>query len=118
MKLTLSRALVLFLALPLIDVAIAVCAALVSFAKSGHLSGLFEQVKAGASRSEVIALLGEPSKTRARGENLWWGNDTHFLRPNKGQCKTEDRCEYFLVAFRVGYSSDQKVVSKYEHVSE
>ena len=118
MKLTPSRFVILLLGLPLLAVGTAVCAVAVSFAMSGHFSGMFEQIKAGATRDQVVVALGEPSKIRACGENLWWGNDAHFLGRNEGQCKTEDRYEYFLVAFGIGYSADQKVVSKYEYVSE
>jgi hypothetical protein len=78
----------------------------------------FNAIKQGASRAEVIALLGKSDRVRACDENLWWGDDAHYVGKNDGRCITEERYEYFLTAFGIGYSLDGTVVSKYQYVSE
>ena len=78
----------------------------------------FEAVAENSSRAAVLAALGTPDVVRACGENLWWGGDGQYRGPNDGSCVTEERYEYFLTAYGIGYSSDGHVVSKYRYFSE
>ncbi|WP_338523614.1 outer membrane protein assembly factor BamE [Pseudomonas batumici] len=78
----------------------------------------FEQVQMGATQQQVVALLGTPSVVRACGETLWWGSDADYRGKNDGRCVTEERYEYFLSAWGIGYSQDGHVVSKYHYISE
>ena len=118
MKTSFPRLLLALIALPLLLVAALVVAYSVNSVMSQRFAASFAKVQSGESRERVIALLGAPARTRGCGESLWWGNDTHYLGPNEGRCTSEDRYEYFLVAFGVGYSDSGEVVSKYEYVSE
>lgn len=70
----------------------------------------FYAVSENAPRAAVVATLGRPDVVRAFGKNLWWGDDSQHRGPNDGRCVTEERYEYFLTAYGVGYSSDVLVV--------
>lgn len=83
-----------------------------------HAGHEFEKVQMGMSRQQVVALLGERRVVRDCGENLWWGNDANYRGKNDGRCVTEERYEYFLSAWGIGYSQDGRVVSKYHYFSE
>lgn len=78
----------------------------------------FYAVAEHAPRAAVVAALGRPDVVRACGKNLWWGGDSQYRGPNDGRCVTEERYEYFLTAYGVGYSADGHVVSKYRYFSE
>lgn len=78
----------------------------------------FDAIVEGASRASVVQSLGQPSQARPCGASLWWGDDAHYRGKNDGSCVTEERYEYFLVSFGVGYSANGVVVSKYRYVSE
>ena len=90
----------------------------IEVARSAWQESAFESITQGATRQEVVAALGKPSRERPCGENLWWGGDSRYLGKNTGQCSVEARYEYFLVAYGVGYSAKGVVVSKYKYVSE
>lgn len=62
--------------------------------------------------------MGRPDVVRTCGKNLWWGDDSQYRGLNDGRCVTEERYEYFLTAYGVGYSADGRVVSKYRYFSE
>jgi hypothetical protein len=78
----------------------------------------FYAVTENAPRAAVIAALGQPDMIRACGKNLWWGDDSQYRGLNDGRCVTEERYEYFLTAYGVGYSAEGLVVSKYRYFSE
>ena len=84
-------------------------------ARTGHA---FAKIERGATRQAVISQLGKPDVTRPCGKNLWWGGDGDYLGRNDGVCVTEDRYEYFLSAWGVGYTADGRAVSKYHYFSE
>jgi hypothetical protein len=84
-------------------------------ARTGHA---FAKIERGATRQAVISQLGKPDVTRPCGKNLWWGGDGDCLGRNDGVCVTEDRYEYFLSAWGVGYTADGRAVSKYHYFSE
>jgi hypothetical protein len=102
--------------------ALLVVAAALAWAGSSwhaHQQGsAFDAIPEGAARSSVVKSLGQPSKVRACGANLWWGDDAHYRGKSDGRCVTEERYEYFLVSLGMGYSADGTVVSKYRYVSE
>jgi hypothetical protein len=114
----LHRALVLAIAAPVIIVALgAVAFGVNSFLD--HRAGLaFEKIEMGASKQSVVDLLGQPDRVRPCGPNLWWGGDGDYRGKNDGRCITEVRYEYFLSAWGIGYSADDRVVSKYHYFSE
>lgn len=80
--------------------------------------GAFEAIAENSPRSSVVASLGTPDVVRPCGDNLWWGGDGQDRGANDGRCVTEERYEYFLTAYGIGYSSEGQVVSKYRYVSE
>jgi hypothetical protein len=51
-------------------------------------------------------------------QKSWWGGDGDYLGRNEGVRVTEDRYEYFLSAWGVGYTADGRAVSKYHYFSE
>lgn len=110
-----------FLVLLLLPFA-AIPLAIIGFCINGYLDGragrAFEQVQMGATRQQVEATLGKPSRVRACGANLWWGNDGDYRGKNDGRCVAEARYEYFLSAWGIGYSRDGRVTSKYHYFSE
>jgi hypothetical protein len=108
----LHRALVVAIAVPLIFVALGVSAFVVNSLLDERAGRAFAKIEMGSSRQAVIALLGEPDRVRACGNNLWWGGDGDYRGKNDGRCVTEVRYEYFLSAWGVGYSADGHVVSK------
>ena len=59
----------------------------------------------------MISQLGKPDVTRPCGKNLSWGGDGDYLGRNDRVCVTEDRYEYFLSAWGVGYTADGFEVS-------
>jgi len=115
---SLHRALILLLGAPLLIVALAVCAYLVNAAAAETKERAFRAVAKNSSRTAVVQALGSPDRVRACGQHLWWGDDSKYLGENSGECSTEERYEYFLVAYGLGYSADGRVVSKYMYVSE
>jgi hypothetical protein len=78
----------------------------------------FESIAENVPRATVIALLGVPDAVRPCGGNLWWGTDDQYRGANEGRCVSEERYEYFLTSYGIGYSSDGRVVSKYRYFSE
>lgn len=78
----------------------------------------FESIAENAPRAAVIASLGVPDVVRPCGGNLWWGGDGQYRGANDGRCVTEERYEYYLTAYGIGYTSDGRVVSKYRYFSE
>jgi hypothetical protein len=118
MRTVFTRIALLILLLPCIAVVGALVAFLFSYIQDARAGRKFEEVQQGASRQQVIALLGQPTRIRACGENLWWGDDANYRGKNDGRCVTEERYEYFLSAWGIGYSTDGQVVSKYHYVSE
>lgn len=78
----------------------------------------FDAIVENSPRDAVIATLGQPDSVRPCGENLWWGGDPQYRGPNDGRCVTEERYEYLLTAYGIGYSAAGTVVSKYRYVSE
>jgi len=114
-----ARALLLVaLSTPVVLAAAAIVAFIASSARVSIVDQRFLAIQANATRADVVASLGTPDQVRACGENLWWGDDTKYQGPNDGRCLTEERYEFFLTAFGVGYSADGRVVSKYRYVSE
>ena len=79
---------------------------------------MFANIDKGATRQSVLSQMGKPDTTRPCGKNLWWGGDANYLGYNDGACVSEDRYEYFLSAWGVGYTADGRAVSKYHYVSE
>jgi hypothetical protein len=108
----------IFLFVVLIIIALPVIAFLVNSFLDRRAGNAFEKVQMGMRRPQVVVLLGEPSVTRGCGENLWWGNDGSYRGKNDGRCVSEERYEYFLSAWAIGYSQDGRVVSKYHYFSE
>lgn len=86
--------------------------------KASHQAVIFKAITEGDSRSLVVAALGTPDLVRPCGDSLWWGGDAQYRGKNDGRCVTEERYEFFLSAFGVGYSKTGHVVSKYQYVSE
>ena len=115
---TSHRIILCVLAIPLLVVVIAALGWTIEGARVGLQDRAFLAIKQGATRQEVTASLGTPTRVRPCGDHLWWGDDSQYRGNNEGQCVTEARYEYFLVAFGVGYSSEGRVVSKYKYVSE
>ena len=114
----LRRALLVTLAIPFIVVGLAIAFWVCSTASAALQEKSFEAIKENDSRASVVSALGKPDSVRECGSNLWWGNDSQYLGPNDGRCVTEERYEYFLTAYGVGYSKDGRAVSKYRYVSE
>ena len=57
--------------------------------------------------------------SRAHAAKIYGGGgDGDYLGRNDGVCVTEDRYEYFLSAWGVGYTADGRAVSKYHYFSE
>ena len=104
--------------LPLVVLAVPVIVFFINSFLDRRAGHAFEQVQMGATRQQVVALLGNPSVVRTCGENLWWGGDGDYRGKNDGRCVTEVRYEYFLSAWAIGYSRDERVVSKYHYFSE
>jgi len=78
----------------------------------------FEEIRWEESEASVNSFMGEPDKVLRCGDNLWWGDNGHYLGRNDGSCVTEVRYEYFLSTWAVGYSAEGRVVSKYHYFSE
>jgi hypothetical protein len=106
------------LMLPTVAVAVAAGAYGVNSLLDARTGRAFAKIEKGATRQTVISKLGKPTVTRPCGKNLWWGGDGAYLGHNDGVCVTEDRYEYFLSAWGVGYSADGRAVSKYHYFSE
>ena len=117
MKLS-HRLLLVALSIPFVLAAIGAVVWIVHGARIELQDRAFLALAEGATQREVVAAMGTPTRERACGESLWWGDDAHYRGKNTGACITEARYEYFLVAYGVGYSAERKVVSKYRYVSE
>lgn len=117
MKLS-RRLLLVSLALPLLVGAGVASYWIVSAVAASSKNDAFYAVAENASRAAVVAAMGSPDVIRTCGKNLWWGDDSQYRGPNDGRCVTEERYEYFLTAYGVGYSADGRVVSKYRYFSE
>ena len=117
MKLS-HRLLLVTLVLPFLVGASVVVSWTVSAIAASWKEDAFYAVSENAPRAAVVAALGRPDVVRACGKTLWWGDDSQYRGPNDGRCVTEERYEYFLTAYGVGYSADGLVVSKYRYFSE
>lgn len=106
----------IFLFLLLVIIVLPGMAFLVNSFLDSRAGNAFEKVQMGMSRPQVVVLLGESSVTGECGENLWWGNDGSYRGKNDGRCITEERYEYFLSAWAIGYSREGRVVSKYHYL--
>ena len=114
-----GQRLVILLALsPALLVALAAVAWVGNTWSVNRQASAFDAIQEGSSRSQVVSTLGKPDRVRSCGENLWWGDDTHYRGKNDGRCVIEERYEHFLTAFGVGYSAEGVVTSKYQYVSE
>jgi hypothetical protein len=111
---------VVLLALGLLGTGIIVAAVTfgVNYRHDARTGRTFAKIEKGASRELVLFQLGKPDTTRPCGKYLWWGGDANYLGFNDGICVSEDRYEYFLSAWGIGYSADGHAVSKYHYVSE
>jgi hypothetical protein len=110
-----------FLALLLLQlaaIALAIIGLFINAFMDARAGRAFEQVQMGATRQQVEAALGKPSRVGPCGQNLWWGNDSDYRGKNDGRCVAEARYEYFLSAWGIGYSQGGHVTSKYHYVSE
>jgi hypothetical protein len=114
----LHRALLVALAIPFCAVGLAIAFWACSTASAALQENSFEAIQENASRASVVSVLGKPDSVRECGSGLWWGDDSQYRGPNAGRCVTEERYEYFLTAYGVGYSKDGRAVSKYRYVSE
>ena len=114
----LQRASLIILAVPLALVASVIVWWGGSAALASWKEHAFDAVAENSSRASVVSALGSPDTVRPCGKWLWWGDDTQYRGPNEGQCVSEERYEYFLTAYGIGYSADGRVVSKYRYVSE
>lgn len=117
MKLS-HRLLLVALALPLLAGTAVVFSWIASATAASWKEDAFYAIAENAPRAIVVAALGSPDVVRDCGKNLWWGDDSQYRGPNDGRCVTEERYEYFLTAYGVGYSADGRVVSKYRYSSE
>lgn len=108
----------IFLLVALVIIVVPIIGFLINSILDRRAGRAFEQVQMGMPRQQVVVLLGEPSVARDCGENLWWGDDGNYRGKNDGRCVTEERYEYFLSAWAIGYSGDGQVVSKYHYFSE
>jgi hypothetical protein len=98
--------------------AVLICVFAVDSWRDAGDSKAFDRIALGATRAEVVAMMGKADVSRPCGDNLWWGGDASYRGKNDGRCVTEERYEHFLSAWGVGYSADQRVVSKYHYFSE
>lgn len=112
------RFLLVALALPLLVGTAVVMSWIASAIAASWKEDAFYAVAENAPRAAVVAALGYPDVVRACGKTLWWGGDSQYRGPNDGRCVSEERYEYFLAAYGVGYSADGRVVSKYRYFSE
>ena len=112
------RLLLFALATPLALVAVLLGVWVVNAMSAEYTMQRFYAVEPNATRESVVRSLGKPDRVRECGKHLWWGNDTNCKGENLGQCVTEERYEYFLTAFGVGYTREGRVISKYHYVSE
>ena len=112
------RLLLVTLALSLLLGAGVVSYLIVSSIAASWKKDAFYEVAENAPHAAVVAAMGRPDVVRTCGKNLWWGDDSQYRGLNDGRCVTEERYEYFLTAYGVGYSADGRVVSKYRYFSE
>jgi hypothetical protein len=115
---TAHRLLLLVLAAPLALAAVLIGAYSVNAVSAEYTMQRFYAIEPNTPRESVVRSLGQPDRIRECGKHLWWGNDANYRGENLGQCVTEERYEYFLTAFGVGYTSSGLVISKYHYVSE
>ncbi|WP_332854429.1 hypothetical protein [Duganella sp. S19_KUP01_CR8] len=95
-----------------------ICAFALNSWRDGRDGKIFDRIELGATRADVIAMMGKADVSRPCGDNLWWGDDSSYRGKNDGRCVTEERYEHFLSAWGVGYSAEHRVVSKYHYFSE
>jgi hypothetical protein len=81
-------------------------------------SSAYESAQLGQSESIIVERLGQPDEVLKCGDYLWWNGDQEHPQANTGQCKKRVRYNFFVHAFAFGYSSDGKLVSRYEYSSE
>lgn len=106
----------LSLSLPLLLIIFIVIAFCVDAFFDSRKGEQFYSLEIGQSEASVIQLMGNPDSKRTCPDYLWW--DLDYKGKNHGECITEVRYEYFLSAWSIGYSSENKVVAKYRYVSE
>jgi hypothetical protein len=81
-------------------------------------SSAYDRARLGQDEASVVKQLGPPDQVLDCGQYLWWNGDQANPQKNEGQCKKWVRYNFFLHAFAFGYSSDSKLVSRYEYSSE
>jgi hypothetical protein len=86
--------------------------------RESRASSAYESAQLGQSEASIVERLGPPDEVLTCGEYLWWNGDQANPATNNGQCKKWVRYNFFVHAFAFGYSSDGKLVSRYEYSSE
>ncbi len=86
--------------------------------RESRTSSAFESAQLGQSEASIVERLGKPDEVLKCGDYLWWNGDQVNPKANTGQCKKWVRYNFFEHAFAFGYSSDGKLVSRYEYSSE
>lgn len=114
----LHRLLLVALALPFVVGATVVSCWIASATAASRKADAFYAIAENTPRATVMTALGRPDVVRDCEKHLFWGGDSQYRGPNDGRCVTEERYEYFLTAYGVGYSADGRVVSKYRYFSE
>ena len=99
-------ALLFFVAMPVINV--------VQQRQNSHA---FDSINQGDSKEDVVLVLGQPDEVRICMDTLYWGGDHKRLGPNNGQCFEEFYYSSMPGGWSVGFSANNKVVSKYTYVS-
>ena len=84
----------------------------------GRADSTYTDAKIGDTEQAIVAELGAPDQVLPCGKYLWWNGDQANPPLNTGQCKKWVRYNFFLHAFAFGYSSNGKLVSRYEYSSE
>jgi hypothetical protein len=86
--------------------------------REGRASSAYEGAILGQKEAIVLERLGPPDEVLECGKYLWWNGDQENPPLNNGQCKKWVRYNFFVHAFAFGYSSEGKLVSRYEYSSE
>lgn len=79
---------------------------------------VYQHATRGEAERQITNQLGDPDETLSCGPYLWWNGDQTFPAKDDNKCRKWVRYNFFLHAFAFGYSTDGKLVSRYEYSSE
>jgi hypothetical protein len=88
------------------------------FSREPRVEEAYKSSTIGEPEAVIVAKIGEPDEALPCGKYLWWNGDQANPKPNDGRYIKWVRYNFFLHAIAFGYSTEGKLVSRYNYHSK